>query len=53
LTNRNANWAKWVSAQLAKPGTTFMAVGAGHLSGPTSLPVMLSAYGISTQRVAY
>ncbi len=53
LTNRNANWAKWVNAQMAKPGTTFMAVGAGHLSGPTSLPALLSAYGISAQRVAY
>jgi uncharacterized protein YbaP (TraB family) len=53
LTNRNANWAKWVDAQMEKPGTTFMAVGAGHLSGPTSLPVLLSAYGLTAQRVAY
>jgi uncharacterized protein len=53
LTNRNANWAKWVEAQLKKPGTTFMAVGAGHLSGPTSLPKLLTAYGINAERVAY
>lgn len=53
LTNRNANWAKWINAQMEKPGTTFMAVGAGHLSGPTSLPVLLSAYGLTAQRVAY
>lgn len=53
LTRRNANWAKWVDAQMKKPGTTFMAVGAGHLSGPTSLPTLLTAYGINTQRVAY
>ena len=53
LTNRNANWAKWVDAQMKKPGTTFMAVGAGHLSGPTSLPVLLSAYGHNAERVAY
>lgn len=53
LTNRNANWARWVKTQLEKPGTTFMAVGAGHLSGATSLPVLLSAYGINAERVAY
>lgn len=53
LTKRNANWAKWVHAEMDKPGTTFFAVGAGHLSGPTSLPNLLAAYGIAVQRVAY
>ncbi|MGB5078713.1 MAG: TraB/GumN family protein [Sphingorhabdus sp.] len=53
LTKRNANWAKWVDAQMKKPGTTFLAVGAGHLSGPTSVPALLAAYGLTAQRVAY
>lgn len=53
LTNRNANWAAWINKQLEKPGTTFMAVGAGHLSGTTSVPKLLMAYGIKTERVAY
>jgi uncharacterized protein len=53
LTSRNANWAKWISEQMAKPGTSFMAVGAGHLSGSTSVQNLLSAYGLSAQRVAY
>lgn len=53
LTKRNANWAKWISEQMAKPGTTFMAVGAGHLSGATSVPALLPAYGLSAERVAY
>lgn len=53
LTSRNANWAKWINEQMAKPGTTFMAVGAGHLSGTTSVQNLLSAYGIAAQRVAY
>lgn len=53
LTTRNANWAKWISEQMEKPGTTFMAVGAGHLSGSTSVQNLLSAYGLSAQRVAY
>ena len=51
LTNRNANWAKWISTQMAKPGTTFMAVGAGHLSGPTSVQTLLSAYGLTATRL--
>jgi uncharacterized protein len=53
LTNRNANWARWISEELKKPGTTFMAVGAGHLSGATSVPALLPAYGLTAQRVAY
>lgn len=53
LTKRNANWAKWISAEMAKPGTTFMAVGAGHLAGATSVQALLPAYGLSAQRVAY
>ena len=53
LTKRNANWAKWISARMAKPGVTFMAVGAGHLAGPTSVQNLLPAYGLSATRVAY
>jgi uncharacterized protein len=53
LTQRNANWAKWIDAELKKPGVTFMAVGAGHLAGPTSVQALLPAYGLTAQRVAY
>ena len=53
LTNRNANWAKWISARMAKPGVAFIAVGAGHLAGPTSVQNLLPAYGLSATRVAY
>jgi uncharacterized protein len=53
LTKRNANWARWISNELKKPGTTFMAVGAGHLSGATSVPALLPAYGLTATRVAY
>ena len=53
LTQRNANWAKWIMTQLEKPGTTFMAVGAGHLAGAASVQSMLTAYGQTAQRVAY
>jgi uncharacterized protein YbaP (TraB family) len=53
LTKRNANWAKWISAQMKKPGVTFMAVGAGHLAGTTSVQTLLPAYGLTATRVAY
>ncbi len=53
LTSRNANWAKWITRQMAKPGITFMAVGAGHLSGATSVPALLPAYGLKAERIAY
>ena len=53
LTRRNANWARWIKAEMDKPGTTFMAVGAGHLAGPTSVQNLLPAYGLSAVRVAY
>jgi uncharacterized protein len=51
LTKRNANWAKWIAKRMEQPGTVFLAVGAGHLSGKTSVPVMLKSYGLKTSRV--
>jgi uncharacterized protein YbaP (TraB family) len=53
LTKRNANWAQWISAQMKKPGVTFMAMGAGHLAGPTSVQALLPAYGLTATRLAY
>ena len=51
LTDRNANWAEWIKARMDKPGTVFLAVGAGHLAGKNSVQDMLAARGIETQRV--
>jgi uncharacterized protein YbaP (TraB family) len=53
LTKRNANWAKWISAKMDRPGVTFIAVGAGHLAGPTSVQALLPAYSLTATRVAY
>lgn len=53
LTDRNARWADWVKARLAKPGTVFVAVGAGHLAGPRSVQAMLAKRGIRAMRVKY
>ena len=51
LKKRNANWARWLRARLAVPGTVFVAVGAGHLAGPISVQRMLAADGIAVRRV--
>jgi uncharacterized protein len=53
LTKRNSNWAKWINEEMKKPGTTFMAVGAGHLSGDSSVQKLLEPYGIKAERVEY
>jgi uncharacterized protein YbaP (TraB family) len=51
LLKRNAAWSRWIADRLRKPGTVFIAVGAGHLAGSDSLQQMLKARGIKTQRV--
>lgn len=51
LVQRNRNWAKWVRERLAKPGTVFVAVGAGHLAGKDSVQAQLAAAGIVSTRV--
>ena len=51
LTGRNRNWAKWIEERLEKPGTVFLAVGAGHLAGEGSVQDQLGEAGISTERV--
>lgn len=51
LTDRNERWAEWISSRMAKPGTVFVAVGAGHLSGPDSVQAFLKQKGIASSRV--
>jgi Uncharacterized protein conserved in bacteria len=51
LTDRNAAWAQWLKARMDKPGTVFVAVGAGHLAGGSSVQEQLSRLGISAARV--
>lgn len=53
LTRRNANWASWINKRMAKRGTLFIAVGAGHLSGEDSVQALLKAYHLETARVPY
>lgn len=51
LTNRNANWVKWIKARMDKPGTVFMAVGAAHLVGKDSVQAQLAKEGIQSVQV--
>jgi len=53
LEDRNARWADWIKARMDKPGTIFVAVGAGHLAGKHSVQDMLKTRGIDAMRVDY
>jgi uncharacterized protein len=51
LKKRNANWSDWIVARMAKPGTVFVAVGAGHLAGSDSVNAMLAKRGLRVSRL--
>lgn len=51
LVDRNADWAHQLKTRLAGSGVSFVAVGAGHLTGPDSLQAQLAKLGIKTERV--
>jgi hypothetical protein len=53
LRNRNADWAEQLSVRMAKPGTVFVAVGAGHLIGRDSVQKMLIERGFKVERIVY
>jgi uncharacterized protein YbaP (TraB family) len=51
FVERNARWAGWIANRLKTPGTVFVAVGAGHLSGPDSVQNQLAALGVKSARI--
>lgn len=53
FTQRNATWAGWIQDRLARPGTVFVAVGAGHLAGSDSVQAVLRARGVHAERVPH
>ena len=53
LADRNKRWAVVIDDLLSRPGTTFVAVGAGHLAGKDSVQNQLKRYGITATRVNY
>jgi len=52
LGDRNARWAGWIKSRLAKPGTVFVAVGAGHLAGTEGVQAMLAKQGLKATPVS-
>ena len=52
LAERNARWATWVKSRMSQPGRVFLAVGAGHLSGPDNLIDLLQRKGFQIKRIA-
>ncbi len=48
---RNAKWADQIARRMERPGTVFVAVGAGHLAGPLSVQHMLEAKGYKARRL--
>jgi len=53
FTDRNATWAGWIQERMARPGTVFVAVGAGHLAGSDSVQAVLATRGLQTERVPH
>ena len=50
VVNRNEAWAKAIQERLKGSGVSFVAVGAGHLSGPDSVQARLAARGVQAVR---
>ncbi|MBD3733682.1 MAG: TraB/GumN family protein [Sphingopyxis sp.] len=51
LFDRNARWADQIKTRMDKPGTVFVAVGAGHLAGEKSVQDYLAERGLKAQRI--
>ena len=51
ITQRNANWSRWIEQRMAQPGAVMIAVGAGHLAGKDSVIEMLKKHGYKVRRV--
>lgn len=52
LVSRNEAWADAIEGLLKKPGVRFVAVGAGHLTGPDSVQAALERRGTPVEAVA-
>lgn len=53
LWDRNARWADWIAERMAKTGTVFIAVGAGHLAGDHSVQALLAKKHLTVRRIRY
>ncbi len=53
FTDRNTIWAGWIRERMTRPGTVFIAVGAGHLAGSDSVQILLARDGVRAERVPH
>lgn len=51
FVERNVKWANWIAGRMEQPGTVFVAVGTGHLTGRDSVQNQLAAIGVGSVRV--
>ena len=51
LSRRNQTWSRWIEQRMTQPGTTMVAVGAGHLAGDESVIALLERDGYKVSRV--
>jgi len=51
ITKRNQDWAEKLDAEMKGEGVDFVAVGAGHLVGPDSVPALLRAKGYTVTQL--
>lgn len=51
FSDRNTRWAGWIAHRLQRPGTVFVAVGAGHLVGRDSVQAKLALGNIRSARI--
>jgi uncharacterized protein YbaP (TraB family) len=51
IRKRDELWAAALAERMKRPGTVFLAVGAGHLAGPDSVQTMLAQKGFKVTRV--
>jgi len=51
IAGRNENWVELMLRMLDGTGTYFIAVGAGHFTGPRSIQGLLEDRGIAVARV--
>ena len=51
LVSRNMRWADWIAGLMTRPGTYFIAVGAGHLGGSDGLIAQLKARGLTVEKL--
>lgn len=53
LSDRNRRWAQQLEQRMTRPGVVFVAVGAGHLTGPDSVQELLRQAGFKVERIRY